>query len=72
MPDFEAAARDIQNKASHRVGMATSEGRGHFHEFFRTSVHTVEILRDLLLILRDNLLPERVAAQSICFGGFAS
>ena len=72
MSDFEAAARDIQNRAaSRRVGMATSEAR-HFHEFFRTSVRVVEILRDLLLILRDNLVPETVAAQSICFGCFAS
>ncbi len=29
MPDFEALARDIQNRASRRVGAATTE-TGHF------------------------------------------
>jgi hypothetical protein len=32
MPDFEALARDIQNRASHGVGAATTETR-HFREF---------------------------------------
>ena len=32
MPDFEALARDIQNRASRRVGAATTETR-HFREF---------------------------------------
>ena len=37
MPDFEALARDIQNWASRRVGMAATEAR-HFREFFGTNV----------------------------------
>ena len=32
MPDFEALARDIQNRASRRVGVAMTETR-HFREF---------------------------------------
>jgi hypothetical protein len=55
MPDFEALARDIQNRASHRVGTATTEAR-HFHEFFGTSVLVVEKTWELLE--RDSLLPE--------------
>jgi len=55
MPDFKALARDIQNRASHRVGAATTETR-HFREFFGTSVLVVEKTWELLE--RDSLLPE--------------
>jgi hypothetical protein len=55
MPDFEALARDIQNRASHRVCVATTETR-HFREFFRTSVLVVEKTWEFLK--RDSLLPE--------------
>jgi hypothetical protein len=55
MPDFEALARDIQNRASRRVGAATTETR-HFREFFGTSVLVVEKTWELLE--RDSLLPE--------------
>jgi hypothetical protein len=55
MPDFEALARDIQNRASCRVGLATTETR-HFGKFFGTSVLVVENTWELLE--RDSLLPE--------------
>ena len=55
MPDFEALARDIQNRASRRVGAATTE-TGHFREFFGTSVIVVKKTWELLE--RDSLLPE--------------
>jgi hypothetical protein len=55
MPDFEALARDIQNRASHRVSAATTETR-HFREFFGTSVLLVEKTWELLE--RASLLPE--------------
>ena len=55
VPDFEALARDIQNRASHHVGAATTETR-HFREFFGTSVLVVEKTWELLE--RDSLLPE--------------
>ena len=55
MPDFEALARDIQNRASHRVGAATTETR-HFREFFGSSVLVVEKIWELLET--DSLLPE--------------
>ena len=55
MPDFEALARDIQNRAPHRVGAATTE-TWHFREFFGTSVLVVEKVWELLE--RDSLLPE--------------
>jgi hypothetical protein len=55
VPDFEALAWDIQNRASHRVGAATTEVR-HFREFFGTSVLVVEKVWELLE--RDSLLPE--------------
>jgi hypothetical protein len=55
MPDFEASAREIQNRASHRVGAATTETR-HFREFFGTSVLVVEKTWELLE--RASLLPE--------------
>ena len=43
MPDFEALGRDIQNRASHRVGAATTE-TWHFRELFGTSVLVVKTL----------------------------
>ncbi len=55
MPDFEALAQDIQNRASRRVGVATTETR-HFREFFGTSMLVVEKTWELLE--RDSLLPE--------------
>ena len=55
MPDFKALARDIQNRASHHVGTATTEAR-HFREFFGTSVLVVKKIWELLK--RDSLLPE--------------
>ncbi len=55
MPDFEALARDIQNRASHRVGVATMETR-HFWEFFGMSMLIVKKTWELLE--RDSLLPE--------------
>ncbi len=55
MPDFEALARDIQNRALRRVGMAMAEAR-HFGEFFGTSVLIVKKTWELLK--RDSLLPE--------------
>jgi len=48
-------ARDIQNRASHRVGAASTEKR-HFREFFGAPIHVVEIAWEL--IKRDSLLPE--------------
>jgi hypothetical protein len=55
MPDFEALARNIQNRASRHVGTATTEAR-HFHEFFGTSLLVVKKTWELLE--RDSLLPE--------------
>ncbi len=55
MPDFEALARDIQNRASHCVGAGMTETR-HFREFFGTSVLIVEKVWELLE--KDSLLPE--------------
>ncbi len=55
MPDFEVLARNIQNRASRCVGVATTETR-HFREFFGTSVLVVEKTWELLE--RDSLLPE--------------
>jgi hypothetical protein len=55
MPDFEALAQDIQNRASHCVGVATTETR-HFQEFCGTSVLVVKKVWELLE--RDSLLPE--------------
>jgi hypothetical protein len=56
MPDFEASlARDIQNRASHHVGAATTE-TWHFRELFGTSVLVVKTVWELLE--RDSLLPE--------------
>jgi len=39
--DFEALAREIQNRASHRVRAATTETR-YFREFFGTSVLVIK------------------------------
>ena len=55
MPDFEALARDIQNRVSRRVGAAMTETR-HFREFFAMSVLIIERVWELLD--RDSLLPE--------------
>ena len=55
MPDFEALARNLQNRASHCVSAATMETR-HFREFFGTSVLVVKKVWELLK--RDSLLPE--------------
>jgi hypothetical protein len=55
MPDFEALARDVQNRVPRRVGAATAEAR-HFREFFGTSVLIVKKVWELLD--RDSLLPE--------------
>jgi hypothetical protein len=55
MPDFEALARDIQNRVSCCVGAARMETR-HFREFFGTSVLIVE--RVWASLDRDFLLPE--------------
>ena len=54
-PDVEAVAWDIQNRASHRVGMATMEAR-HFREFFGMIVLVIEKRE---LNKRDSLLPEK-------------
>ena len=55
MPDFEALARVIQNRASHRVGAAMTETQ-HFREFFGMSVLCIE--KTWALLERDSLLPE--------------
>ncbi len=55
MPDFEALARDIQNRVPCRVGVTTAEAR-HFWEFFGTSMFIVKKVWELLD--RDSLLPE--------------
>lgn len=55
-PDFEAAARDIQNRASKPVGAASSETR-HFREFFGTSLLVVDKL--WWLLVKNDLLPEK-------------
>ena len=54
-PDFETLARDIQNRATHHVGAASTEKR-HFREVFGAPIHVVEIVWEL--IKRDSLLPE--------------
>jgi hypothetical protein len=55
VPDFEAFAWNIQNRASCCVGVAMTKTR-HFREFFGTSVLIVEKTWELLE--RDSLLPE--------------
>ncbi len=57
MPDFEALARDIQNRASHRVGTATTEAR-YFREFFGTRTSVLVVKKTWELLERDSLLPE--------------
>ncbi len=54
--DWEAEARDIQNRMSSAVGTTDREAR-HFCEFFGTPVDAVEIVWDLLV--RESLLPEK-------------
>jgi hypothetical protein len=54
--DWEAEARDIQNRMSRAVGTTDREAR-HFREFFGTPVDAVEIVWDLLV--RESLLPEK-------------
>ena len=66
MPDFEALARDIQNRASRRVGAATTE-TGHFRQFFGTSVLVVKKHGSCS---RGTPSSQRVAARSTCFGPF--
>ena len=66
MPDFETLARDIQNRASHRAGVAMTE-TWHLHEFFGTSVLVVKKHGSCL---RGTPSSQRVAARSICFGLF--
>jgi hypothetical protein len=53
-PDFEAAARDIQNRASKPVGATSSETR-HFREFFKTSSLVIDKL--WWLLVENDLLP---------------
>ena len=52
--DWEAAARDIQNRVSRAVGTAGREAR-HFREFFGTRVEAVETVWNLLV--NHGLLP---------------
>lgn len=62
LPDFPAIARDIQNRAKHRVGSGSTEARL-FREFFGTSVRIVEILWNLIIQgdhLPDNGRPEHL------------
>ena len=54
--DWDAEARDIQNRMSRAVGTTDREAR-QFREFFGTPVEAVEIVWDLLV--RDSLLPEK-------------
>ena len=61
MPDFEALARDIQNRASDRVGAAATETR-HFREFFGTSVLVVNKYGKCSRGIPSS---QRVSAQSI-------
>ncbi len=50
------AARDIQNRMSHRVGMAGMEDR-HFCEFFGTNISIVSMVCDMLMA--NGLRPEK-------------
>ncbi len=54
LPNFADIARNIQNRASCRVGWELKEARL-FREFFGTSVRVVEILWEL--VVRDKLRP---------------
>ena len=66
MPDFEAVARDIRNRASHHVGAATTETRL-FSEFFMTSELVVKKHGSCSRGIHSS---QRVAARIICFGPF--
>ncbi len=55
LPDFVEIARDIQNRASHRVGLEATKTRL-FRKFFGTSVRVVKILWEL--VVRDKLQPK--------------
>jgi hypothetical protein len=55
LPNFPAIARDIQNRAKHRVGSGSTEARL-FREFFGMSVRVIELLWKL--ILQGNHLPD--------------
>ena len=55
LPDFNALARDIQNRETHCMGTDAMEAR-HFREFFGTSLVVVEKVWQLLE--RDSLLPD--------------
>jgi hypothetical protein len=55
LPDFPAIARDIQNRAKHRIGSGSTEA-WLFCEFFGTSVRIIEILWNL--IIQGNHLPD--------------
>ena len=48
LPDFLAIARNIQNRAKHRIGSGSMEARL-FREFFGTSVRVVELIWKLIL-----------------------
>ncbi len=48
LPDFPAIARDIQNRAKHRVGSGSTEA-WLFRELFGTSVRIVEIPWNLII-----------------------
>jgi hypothetical protein len=65
VPDFEALARDIQIRASHRVSAATKKSR-HFREFFGTSLLIVKKVWELLE--RDSLLPEGGHPKHLLWG----
>jgi len=54
--DWEAEARDIQNRISRAIG-TTDREVWHFREFFGTPVDAVEIVWDLLV--RESLLPKK-------------
>jgi hypothetical protein len=62
LPDFPAIAREIQNRAKHRVGSGSTEAPL-FREFFGTSVRIVEILWNLIIQgdhLPDNRHPKHL------------
>jgi hypothetical protein len=52
LPDFAGIAWDIQNRASHCIGLEFTEARL-FQEFFGMSMRVVEILWEL--VVRDKL-----------------
>jgi hypothetical protein len=69
MPDFEALARDIQNRASQRVGAATTE-KQHFREIFGTSMLVCSSSKKYGRCLKGTPSSQWVATRSICFGPF--